>query len=122
MVISLFGKTAICGKAVIGRKAQKSRLGLKGISSLNAQRTDVKKVKIGWCKVMDEKDIAEQAYNKGFEEGMKKAAQEIFKKVYGYTEKNEVAMRYLIRTLASEYGVELPKMPRKGLNGFEVKK
>lgn len=51
MVISLFGKTAICGKAVIGRKEQKSRPGLKGISSLNAQRTDAKKVKIGWCKV-----------------------------------------------------------------------
>lgn len=71
---------------------------------------------------MDEKDIAEQAYLKGFEEGRLKAAKEIFKKVYSFTAENEVGTRYLIRELALEYGVELPKMPRKGLNGFEVKK
>lgn len=67
---------------------------------------------------MDEKDIAEQAYNKGKLD----AAKEIFEKVYSFTAENEVGTRYLMRELALEYGVELPKMPRKGLNGFEVKK
>ena len=57
--------------------------------------------------------------DKTYEQGKLDAAKEIFPKIYGYTEKNEVAMRYLIRELASEYGVKLPKMPRKGLNGFE---
>ena len=71
---------------------------------------------------MDEKDIAEQAYNKGYAEGRQEAAKEIFKKVYGFTAEDEVGTRYLIRELALEYGVELPKMPRKGLNGFEVNK
>ena len=72
---------------------------------------------------MDVKDIAEQAYKKGYAEGRKDAAKEIFAKVYSYTAENEVGTRYLIRELAhSKYGVELPKMPRKGLTGFEVKK
>lgn len=68
---------------------------------------------------MDSKDIAEQAYLKGYEEGRLSAAQEIFKKVYSYTAETEVGTRYLIRSLAKEYGIELPKQPRKGLNGFE---
>ncbi|MBQ7913760.1 MAG: hypothetical protein IJ308_08510 [Clostridia bacterium] len=72
---------------------------------------------------MDEKNIAEKAYKKGYEESRKQTAEEIFKKVYGFTAEDEVGTRYLIRELAhSKYGVELPKMPRKGLNGFEVKK
>ena len=71
---------------------------------------------------MDGKDIAEQAYNKGYEEGRQETAKEIFEKVYSFTAENEVGTRYLMRELALEYGVELPKMPRKGLNGFEVKK
>ena len=60
--------------------------------------------------------------NNTYEQGKLEAAKEIFPKVYGYTCDNEVGTRYLIRELALEYGVELPKMPRKGLNGFEVKK
>jgi hypothetical protein len=68
---------------------------------------------------MDNKDVAEQAYLKGYEEGRTKTAQEIFKKVYSYTVEKEVGTRYLIRRLASEYGIELPKQRRKGLNGFE---
>lgn len=59
---------------------------------------------------------------KSYEQGKLDAAKEIFKKVYGFTAEDEVGTRYLIRELALEYGVELPKMPRKGLNGFEVKK
>ena len=68
---------------------------------------------------MDNKDVAEQAYLKGYDEGRLSAAQEIFKKVYSYTIEKEVGTRYLVRRLAKEYGVELPKQPRKGLNGFE---
>lgn len=68
---------------------------------------------------MDKQDIAEQAYLKGYEEGRKKAAQEIFKKVYGFTSEKEVGTRYLMWDLAKQYDVELPKQPRKGLNGFE---
>lgn len=71
---------------------------------------------------MDGKDIAEQAYNKGYAEGRQETAREIFENVYSFTAENEVGTRYLMRELALEYGVELPKMPRKGLNGFEVKK
>lgn len=58
-----------------------------------------------------------------YEQGNLDAAKEIFPKVYSFTAENEVGTRYLIRELAhSKYGVELPKQPRKGLNGFEVKK
>lgn len=68
---------------------------------------------------MDIKDIAEQAYLEGYDKGRLSAAQEIFKKVYSYTAVTEVGTRYLIRSLAREYGIELPRQLRKGLNGFE---
>ncbi len=57
-----------------------------------------------------------------YEQGKLDAAKEIFPKVYSFTAENEVGTRYLMRELALEYGVELPKQPRKGLNGFEAKK
>ena len=68
---------------------------------------------------MDNKDVAEQAYKNGYEQGKVDAAKEIFKKVYSYTIEKEVGTRYLIRRLAKEYGIELPRQLRKGLNGFE---
>lgn len=68
---------------------------------------------------MDGKDVAEQAYKNGYEQGKADAAKEIFKTVYGFTAYEEVGIRYLIRAEAEKYGVSLPKQPRKGLNGFE---
>ena len=48
-----------------------------------------------------------------------KTAKKIFEKVYSLTAPKEVGMRCLLREEALKYGVELPKQPRLGLNGFE---
>lgn len=68
---------------------------------------------------MDNKDVAEQAYKNGYEQGKADAAKAIFTKIYGFTAYEEVGIRYLIRAEAETWGVSLPKQPRKGLNGFE---
>ena len=50
-----------------------------------------------------------------------KTAKEIFEKVYSLTLAKEVGTRCLLREEAAKYGVELPKQPRMGINGFEKK-
>lgn len=51
---------------------------------------------------MEDKELAKMGYRK-----QDVIAEEILKKVYSYTLDDEIGMRWLLRELAKDYGVEL---------------
>lgn len=63
----------------------------------------------GYCKIpegavvlTEDKELAKMGYRK-----QDVIAEEILKKVYSYTLDDEIGMRWLLRELAKDYGVEL---------------